>query len=281
MKQKLAIFDCDGVIYRGGRRLPHALETFRVLRKERVPCRFITNNSTQTRKEYLDKLLGMGIEAELGEIHSSAHASRLYLDGAARPGARVLVVGEKGLREEISASFEVVPHTAWSGAQYVVVGMDREFTYEKLKSAFLALRAGARLIATNRDPTFPMEGGAILPGGGSIVAAIEAAAGREGFLIGKPAPFMLERALEETGADPGASLLIGDRASTDILAGKRAGVRTLLVLTGVTSAGEARALPAALRPDFVSPDLRGALAAFSIGGADRAVKWKDFVKHAA
>ena len=139
---------------------------------------------------------------------------------------------------------------------YVVIGIDRKFTYDKLRFAHAAITRGhAQFVATNRDATFPMEDGEI-PGGGSLVAALATATGREPVTIGKPETHAYEAILHAAGVTALESVMVGDRLDTDILVGRRAGARTLLVLTGVTSAVQAENAPPEQRPDLVIGDLR-------------------------
>lgn len=271
----LVIFDCDGVLYRGREALPHVPETFRALCRAGVPYRFITNNSTRTRAYMVERFRNLGIEAEEEHVHTSAYAARLYLDANAQPGARVFVVGEQGLKQDLRG-YKILSLADAQTAEYVIVGMDRAINYIKIAAAMGAIRAGAVFVATNRDATFPVEGGALLPGGGTMVAAIETAAGPPHVTLGKPGPEMLRQLLEKDKVKPARALLVGDRADTDITAGKRARIKTCLVLTGITTPAETPRLPAAMRPDFVARDLRGVLGLLEIGKHKPAVKWKDF-----
>ena len=272
----LAVFDCDGVIYRGDEPLPHLRETFQALRKQGIPYRFITNNSSETRAQFVRRLHGLGIAAGVENIYATAYATRRWLDAHAQPGARVFVLGEQGLRRELRGYTLVGPDQAET-AEYMVAGIDRGLTYRKLSGAVRAVFAGAVFIATNKDNTYPVENGVLLPGGGAMVAAVECAVGAPAHVeIGKPQPTMLTQLLEESGTAAKNALLIGDRAETDILAGRRAGMRTCLVLTGVTAPGEVPGLARAARPDFVCPDLRGVLGLLGIGNHKPAVPWKDY-----
>jgi 4-nitrophenyl phosphatase len=272
---QLIVFDCDGVIFRGNEVLPYVPETFALLRKRNIPYRFITNNSSRTRRYLADKIRGMGVPLELENMHATAYATRLYLDKHARPGARVYIVGEDGLHSELKG-YKIVSAAQSHTAEYVVVGYDRRFTFKKLAAAVAAVFAGAVLIATNRDATYPVEGGVLLPGGGTMVAAIETAAGPASVVIGKPEPLMLLQLLEEAGVKARDALLIGDRAETDILAGRLAGMKTCLALTGVTTPEAVPGLPAAARPDYVARDMRGVAALLGLSRGRPAAPWKEF-----
>jgi 4-nitrophenyl phosphatase len=185
---------------------------------------------------------------------TSAHATALYLAAHGAAGRTVFVVGEFGLAEEMEAvGLRVLPLDGGERADYVVVGLDREFSYAKLSCAYKHVAAGAEFVATNRDPTFPMEEGVEVPGGGAMVAAIAAAAGREPVLIGKPRTYALERLLALAGAAPDGTdaVMVGDRTDTDVLVGRRLGLPTVLTLTGVTTRAAALAAPEEQRPDFI------------------------------
>jgi 4-nitrophenyl phosphatase len=172
-----------------------------------------------------------------------------YLRTIARPPARVLVLGEPALRAAVArAGFTLSSDRAAA----VVVGLDRRLTYEKLVAALAALRRGAAFIATNPDPMLPAEHG-LLPGAGSIVAALRYASGREPVVIGKPNPRLLREAMRRTGTRPNQTAMVGDQRSTDIAAGRAAGTFTILVLTGVDATRRSgRRGP---RPDLIVRDL--------------------------
>jgi 4-nitrophenyl phosphatase len=253
---KTYVFDLDGVIYRGDEPQPHASETVRELRLLNRKVYFFTNNSTKSREDYQAKLRGMDIPAELDEIMTSAHATALYLKSEKADGSRAYVVGEAGLIHELThAGVEVVQDGSGGPIDYVVVGLDREFTYKKLTYAQQAVLSGADFIATNRDSTFPVESGTVLPGGGSMVSAVSTACGVEPVVIGKPETYALMKILEFAGSRPEDSVMIGDRLDTDILLGNMVGMHTALVLTGVASEEDACAAPIEMKPERIISDL--------------------------
>ncbi len=254
--KKLLIFDLDGVIYRGEQPVRHAPESVAALGRDGAAIRFLTNNSTRSRVFYRDKLRRMGIPCEEDDIMSSAYATRIYLEERA-PGARVYIVGESGIADELGGAFTIVGPAERETADFVVVGMDREINYEKLTFAMDALTAGAELIATNRDATYPMPDGGLLPGGGAIVAALAEIWGRRPYVAGKPNPLGIHHLMKTAGAAPHDTLLIGDRPSADMATARSAGVPSCLVLTGVTAPDEVNGLPPELKPDYVVEDLRG------------------------
>jgi 4-nitrophenyl phosphatase len=227
----LYIFDLDGTLYRGSRALPGAVETVAALRKEGSIVRFLTNNSSQTPEAQSEKLRAMGIEAKPSEILTSGVGAAHYL-GEQRL-TRAFVVGEPGLIEVLAAA-GIHSTKQDEPCDAVLVGICRAFTYDLLNGAMQQLLKGAAFVATNTDATYPMEAGRLIPGAGSIVAAVKTCAGRDPVVIGKPNPFLVQLVLDETGIGAFDTLVVGDRYETDIVSGQAAGCDTLLVLTGVT-----------------------------------------------
>lgn len=254
MHIRAVILDLDGVLYRGRTAIPGAREAVAWLQAEGYQTYYFTNNSTRTRGSYVELLAGFGIETDAEHVVTSASLTARYFQDLGVAGSNhrtVLVVGEGGLAEELrEAGLRVVRRLGSRPVDYVVVGMDRRFTYRKLHEAQQAVRGGARLIATNRDATYPVEDN-VIPGGGSIVAAVATASETEPLLIGKPSARAGELILGQAGVGPAEALMVGDRLETDIQMGREAGMWTCLVLTGISRAEEARALPAARRPHWV------------------------------
>ncbi|MBL8059468.1 MAG: HAD-IIA family hydrolase [Chthonomonas sp.] len=224
---RLVIFDLDGTLWRGNEPIQGAAESLSELRRKSVQIRFLTNNSSISSEEVARKLTGMGFEANRHEVMGSGPFSAQVCQS--RGMRSVYVVGGPALEREFS-SFD----KAGADADAVVVGIDRGFTYDKCSRALQLIRRGARFIATNRDATYPLEGGRVEPGAGAIVAAIEAASGVAPEVLGKPNPAMINQLLDEAGVEPGDCLVVGDRMETDIAAGQAAGCQTALVLTGAT-----------------------------------------------
>lgn len=260
---RLLIFDLDGVIYRGKRALPSALETLELLKEGLSPPKaekgyklfFLTNNSTQSREQYVKKLAGLGIKCSKEEIMTSAYATALYFQSEEIKQANIFVVGGEGLIFELKAvGLNVLTTTHPPTIHYVVVGLDVDFNYQKLWQAQAAILSGAKFIATNRDATFPTEDG-LMPGGGAIVSAVETATKTTPLVIGKPETYSLKKILDLTKVPAGETLMIGDRLETDILAGKRLNLKTALVLTGVCTKEEAEKAPPELKPDYVLGNL--------------------------
>lgn len=262
---QLVAFDLDGVIYRGSEVLPGAAEALQAVMERGLILRFVTNNATLHRTAVAARLNGMGLPATPTQVLGSAAATAAWLQGHVPPGSRVLALGEAGLVQELrEAGFHaqhVLPHldlglpalsVGEGPVQAVAVGLDRALTYASLAAALQPILEGALFVATNLDTTFPVEG-RLLPGGGSIVAAVAAAAGREPEVIGKPGLGMAEALARTTGVAYESMLLVGDRLDTDIEMGLRVGMRTALVLTGVTR--EADLARSERHPEFVLPNL--------------------------
>ncbi|MFQ5859784.1 MAG: HAD-IIA family hydrolase [Anaerolineae bacterium] len=252
---KAFVIDMDGVLYRGQARLPGARAFLLALQREDVPYVLLTNNSTLTVAQYVEKLRRMDIEVAPERILTSAVATALYLAGRAEPGTPMYMIGMDGLEEALREQGFVLTD---GNPEYVVVGLDTDATYQALSTATLAIRDGAAFIGTNPDPTLPTERG-LEPGAGAILAAIEAATGVQPQIIGKPQPGAFEVALRRLNTRPGETAMLGDRMETDVVGGARAGLRTILVLTGATSRDDLA--NAEVEPDWVFDRLEQVLAA--------------------
>jgi 4-nitrophenyl phosphatase len=239
----------DGVLYRGREPIPGTREFVEFLREQDIGFVLATNNSTRTPQQYVDKLQGMGVMVDAAEILTSALATADYLANIAPRSARVFVVGQEGLWTALrDAGFDLVE----DNAEYVVVGMDFSVCYERLAQATLQIRSGAKFIGTNPDRTFPSERG-IVPGAGSLLAFLQAATDVTPTVVGKPETTLLQQALTRLDAEPDTTAMLGDRLETDILAGQRAGLRTLLVLSGITD--QTMLSKAGIQPDSVFRDV--------------------------
>jgi len=226
------VCDMDGVLWRGSEPLPGMTDFFALMHEINMPLMLATNNSSRTPAMYVDKLKGMGVATVTeANIVNSGLATANFLLNEYPIGADVHVFGGEGLHKIIAdAGFNPVER----GAEVVVVGLSFDFTYQQLAGAVLNIRAGARFIATNPDPTFPSPEG-LIPGAGSLVAAVQVASDAEPEIIGKPYAPMFQFALQQMNTDPAATLMIGDRLTTDIEGGQNARMQTALVFTGVTT----------------------------------------------
>lgn len=241
------IFDLDGTIYLGDILLPGAPELLAALRAEGRKIAFLSNNPTRTREQYVDKLRGFGLEAELSEVVNSSHVMVQWLLEHA-PGATLFVCGEPPLVGElVDAGF---PMSEEAGKiDFVVASFDRTFVYHKLQVAFDAIRAGARLVATNPDRFCPVPGGGE-PDAAAIIAAIEACTNsRCEVNVGKPSPIMARTVSNMLGLAPERCIMVGDRLMTDIKMGADAGMATALVLTGDSTRADLPTAPA--QPTYV------------------------------
>lgn len=265
----LLLVDLDGVVYRGAEPVPGvaAVLADRAARGDDVV--YVTNNSMHYRADYVTRLTAMGAPVDLDRIVSSARATARYLVERHPEVRRVLALGAGGLERELrDVGLDVVTaaHAATRVAQEgldgavaaghpeaVVVGLDPQLTYLRLAVAADAIRAGARFIATNRDPIYPTERG-VRPGAGSIVAAVEATTGVTPVSIGKPEPWLLELAAHAVGAEARDAIMVGDGIRTDLGAARAVGARCVFMLTGVTSRDEVEALPPDAHPDAIAAD---------------------------
>lgn len=227
------VSDMDGVLLRGSEPLPGVAELFNFLHQRRIPFIIATNNSTKTPAQYRQKLANLGATVVREEnILTSALVTAAYLQREFRPGTAVYVIGQPSLTAAIQAAGFSLLADARQKAEAVVVGGDSDLTYTKLKDAVLHLQQGAHFIGTNPDLLYPTEEG-LVPEAGTTLAALQAATGIAPLIMGKPERFLFETAVARLGSLPGETVMLGDRLDTDILGGQRAGLKTVLMTTGV------------------------------------------------
>ena len=276
----LAIFDMDGVLYRGSQVLPDARETLERLRRAGWRVHFATNNSTATREQYVARLRSLGLGGDVDHVVTSAYATAHHLERREVRPRDVLVVGAEALRTEIREvgipvrhpaelpGIDPPPDAAADGIDpsamrayltsldlppppdTVVVGLDLHLTYAKLAEAQRAVLAGALFVASNKDRAYPVEG-RLLPGAGSIVAALEVATGRTALCIGKPEPFLFEETIRRAGPTGGPVVVVGDSIEYDMVAAHKVGATGVLILTGLTDEDAVARAAGAARPDHV------------------------------
>lgn len=242
------IIDMDGVLYRGDEPLSGLHEFFAFLRERPLPFILATNNSTSIPQQRVEKLARMGVQIFPEEMLNSGQATASALAREYTSETRVHVFGSPALRKAMTEEGFVL---ADEDVALVVASMDQDMTYDKLKRAALLIRGGARFVATNLDPTQPTDEG-LVPGTGSLIAALQTATGIKPMVVGKPEPTMFRLAMAQMGARPETTATIGDRLDTDILGGQRAGLITICVLSGSTSS---RAEAEAFGPDFIFRDI--------------------------
>ncbi|MBM4761147.1 HAD-IIA family hydrolase [Bacillus sp. B15-48] len=254
-------FDLDGTIYLGDELLPGVKETLAQLRRNEKKVLFITNSPTLTRESGRNRLVTMGIEAELEEVLTAPYLAARYFMTIS-PDASVFVVGEEAVVAELHQhSIQTTANPL--AASHVLVGLDRSFTYKHLQQAMDAVRNGAKLIVTNPDPVCPVPGG-FIPDTMSLAKAIEVASG-QGIceVVGKPYPIYGNTMMELLEIHPEKILVIGDRLETDIQLGITKGFGTCLVLTGIAKKEDLT--NSTIQPDYVIRSLEE-LVGVSIGG---------------
>ncbi len=267
-RAQLVIFDLDGVIYRGGEAIPGASALVKAVRTSGRRTSFATNNSMSARADYVDRLATHGITSSLDEIVTSSSATVEHLRHHLPDVRHVLAVGADGLLAELrdggfqaTAAADGAPED-WNGEPLaerydaVVAGLDQAIDYRRLGIAGTAIRSGARFIATNADVRYPTPGG-FVPGAGTIVAALQATSGVEPVVIGKPQPAMFQAILERAGVPPEQALVVGDNPDADMVAARRAGIPSVLVLTGVADSATVGSLTGERRPDHVTDGPEG------------------------
>ncbi|MFG1927459.1 HAD-IIA family hydrolase [Cryptosporangium sp. NPDC048952] len=250
-----ALFDLDGVLYLQEEPIAQAPEGVAAARAAGMRIGFVTNNASRRAPAVVALLGKVGVEASEDEVVTAAQASAALLAEELPAGAAVLIVGAEGLADEVADVGLRPVRSADDKPVAVVQGFAREVGWEQLAEAALALRAGARWVATNRDLTIP-SGRGPLPGNGSLVAALVAAVRREpDVIVGKPHPRLHQESVRRIGAS--SPLVVGDRLDTDIAGAVNGGADSLLVMTGVTEAADLLAAAPGERPTYVSADLRG------------------------
>jgi arabinose operon protein AraL len=241
------IFDLDGTIYLGEKLIPGAKEAIAKMRSLGKKIVFISNKPLQTRRDYAEKLSRLGISTQPEEVINSSWVMARWLSSRAF-GATLFIIGEPPLiGEMIDAGFAISEDP--DKIEYVIASFDRTFDYRKLNIALQAIRKGAHFLATNPDRTCPVEEGEI-PDCAAIIGAVEGATGKKvETIVGKPSEIMMQVTLEAMALPPPSCLIVGDRLETDIVMGKKVGMATALVLTGVTF--QENLERSAIRPDYV------------------------------
>lgn len=241
---KNVLMDMDGVLVRGRTPVPGAPEFIESLHRNGVPFLVLTNNPLYTPGDLAHRLQTTGINIPVERIFTSAMATARFLDSQ-RPGGKAYVIGESGLTTAIHGiGYVITDHDP----DYVVLGETHSYSLEMITKAIRLIAAGAFFIATNPDPSGPTEAG-LVPACGAMAALIESATGKSPFFVGKPNSLMMRTALNYLGVHSEDTVMIGDRMDTDIIAGVNSGMRTVLVLTGVTKREEILHFP--YQPTYV------------------------------
>lgn len=263
------LIDLDGVVWIGREPVPGAPEMLQALLADGKRLVFVTNNPGRPPAAYAERLRELGAEVGVEQIVTAGMVVARLAGEAAGEGGSAFVIGAPALQEMVAATGArlLEGEAAWE-ADVVVVSGHRGFDYGELLAAKRALDRGAALFATSRDPTMPYPGGE-LPGTGAVLAAVETASGRRAEIAGKPERHLFEMATEVLSCSfrahsdqkeqaNGRVAMVGDRISSDVEGGRRAGLETVLVLSGTTSREEAEAADPA--PDYVLESLSGLLA---------------------
>lgn len=251
------ILDMDGVLWHDSEPIGNLPDIFAAINSMGLQVTFATNNATKSVSEFLHKLASFGVQVEPEQVVTSADASLRYISKHYSPASRVFVLGSDSLRNLVTKNgFTVLDEDEPAAADVVLVALDTHINYKKLGNAGLLIRGGAEFIATNTDATYPTPRG-LMPGAGTIVAAVAAASGHEPLVIGKPQPTMFEQAMEWMGTQPFETLCIGDRLETDILGGQNAACPTALVLSGVSTFEQAQVWQP--QPTIIAKDLSSLL----------------------
>jgi len=250
------LVDLDGVVWIGRELVPGSAQALRQLLDAGKEIVFVTNNSVRQPAAYMGYLREAGIPVSDERVVTAGASTAQLAAERVGAGGTAFVIGAPGFKETVAgAGLVLLEGEAARSAAAVVVSGHREFDYEELLTATFALRAGASLFATSRDPTLPMPGGA-WPGTGATLAAVETASGKTAEIGGKPERHLFEQARALIPAAERVAM-VGDRIASDIEGGRRAGLGTILVLSGACSREEAAA--ADPPPDHVIDDLSGLL----------------------
>lgn len=232
------LMDMDGVLVHEEHLVPGADQLIAELTANENPFLVLTNNSIYTPRDLRARLVRTGLDVPEASIWTSALATAKFLNSQ-RPNGTAFVIGEAGLT---TALHEVGYVLTDRDPDYVVLGETRTYSFTAITTAIRLIEGGARFIATNPDATGPSLAGP-LPATGSVAALIERATGHAPYFVGKPNPLMMRSALNSLGAHSGNALMIGDRMDTDIRSGLEAGLRTILVLTGISTREAAERFP--------------------------------------
>jgi glycerol 3-phosphatase-2 len=248
----VALLDLDGVIYVGEQPVVGASAALHEARDAGMRLAFVTNNASRTPTQVADLLRGMDIPADPSEVVTSSHAAAHYLADRMPPGAKVLVLGTTGLIEAVTERGLTPVFSADDDPMAVVQGYSPDLDWHALAEGAVAIRRGARYLATNLDATVPSPRGP-LPGNGSLVAALVHATGVRPHATGKPDPTMHAESVQRSAATN--PLVVGDRLDTDIEGARRVGCDSLLVMSGVTTPRHLLAADAMHRPDYLGRDV--------------------------
>lgn len=251
-KYSCYLIDLDGTIYRGKETIESGVEFVHRLDEMKIPYLFLTNNTTRTPEMVVAKLQDHGVKTDVSHIYTPVMATASYLKDK-HPGntsIRIYVIGQIGVKKGLFSDPRFVLDD--QNPEYVIVGMDTDLTYHKIRTACRCIRNGATFIATNADKVLPANG-ELLPGNGSQCAMIATASDQEPLFIGKPAKPIIDYALKKINKTKAETLIVGDYYQTDICAGINSHIDTLLTLTGVTKKADLQFID--VQPTYVVNNL--------------------------
>ena len=248
----------DGVLWHGDTPVPGLKDFFETLKRLNLKFVLATNNATKVSRDYSKKLARFGIDVPASAILTSSETTAAYLKKRSPKGATIYVVGEVGLQKAVrDQGFELINNDGLvrpdTRAEYVVAGMTSNVCYKELASASHLINHGAVFVGTNPDVTFPSEMGP-LPGAGSILAFLQTATGVDPIVIGKPNRAIFEEAIERLDGEHQTTAMVGDRLNTDIVGAKDAGLKAILLLSGISKEEDIRNSP--VQPDWIFKELR-------------------------
>jgi glycerol 3-phosphatase-2 len=260
-----ALLDLDGVVYRGSDAVAHAVPSLMAAAKAGMRLAYVTNNASRTPEAVAEHLRELGLPAAASDVVTAAQAVARLIAEQVPEGARVLVIGGEGLRAAVGGYGLEIVGSADDDPAAVVQGYVPETSWTQLAEAAYAIERGVPWFAANTDKTMPTARG-IAPGNGALVGAVAAATGTWPTVAGKPEPALHRETMIRTGA--ARPLVVGDRLDTDIEGANRAGVDSLLVLTGVTRLEQLKDAPKEQQPTYVAEDLR------ALTEAGRLIDWR-------
>ncbi|MBB3675354.1 HAD superfamily hydrolase (TIGR01450 family) [Modestobacter versicolor] len=271
----VALLDLDGVVYVGPAAVPGVPEALDRAAAQGMRLGFVTNNAARTPEQVAAHLTELGVAAEPDDVITSSQAAASVVADLVGPGGRVLAVGGPGVAAALTAAGLTVVERAEDSPAAVVQGYGPGVGWAQLAEAVVAVRGGARHVATNTDATIPSPRG-VLPGNGALVGVVSTVTGQQPLVTGKPDPAMHAECVRRTGAR--RPLVVGDRLDTDIEGARRAGAASLLVLTGVATPADLLAARPDHRPDLLAPDAAGVLVPHpevtAVEGAWRCAGWQ-------
>lgn len=245
---KCFLLDMDGTIYLGNKLIDGAKDFLNTLKEKKIKYLFLTNNSSKNKDRYVEKLNGLGIEANREDVFTSGEATTIYLNRL-KKGAKIFLLGTEDLEEEFEkAGFILVKERA-KDIDFVVLGFDTTLTYEKLWIACEYIAEGVTYIATHPDFNCPLEGGKFMPDVGSMIELIKASTGKTPTVIGKPSSHIIEAILNKYSLNKEELAMVGDRLYTDIRTGLDNGLTSILVMSGETN--EEMLKETIYKPDFI------------------------------